>query len=303
MFSDIALESVRALLLALLVGKLLIVGRQARLAEIRGWVSIIGGFSLLLFGCLIDITDNFDSLNRFVVIGDTEVQAALEKLVGYLGGTALLALGFWYWMPKVLALRQAEEALRRANESLEQQVHNRTAELHRANHELQHQAATDFLTGIVNRRAFMARGHELLRHRRPQSDTALLVLDLDHFKSVNDTHGHAIGDRALQAFARHCAGQLRADDLLARLGGEEFAVLLPEVDLATAIEVAERIRLSLRQLSILAGEGQVQLSVSIGLAMAGKTKDLDVLLREADQALYRAKAAGRDRVQASAAGR
>jgi diguanylate cyclase (GGDEF)-like protein len=157
-------------------------------------------------------------------------------------------------------------------------------------------ANSDPLTGIGNRRAFMERAAALLDQcRREQRPAALLLCDLDYFKRLNDTHGHAMGDTALVAFAGVLAGGIRAQDVCGRIGGEEFACLLPDADQKAVAEVAERIRCQCGELSI--GVPQ-RLSVSIGVASTVQAgHDLAHLLAQADEALYRAKAGGRDRVE------
>ena len=164
--------------------------------------------------------------------------------------------------------------------------------------ELKFKAAAfcDPLTGIGNRRAFMANGERLLadsnRHKEP---AALLLCDLDHFKRLNDSFGHPMGDQALIAFSRILAENLRKQDVFGRIGGEEFACLLKEAGEQEAVQVAERIRLSFSQLSMLEPG---MLSVSIGVVTTRESGyDLFGLLSQADEALYGAKDRGRNRVQ------
>jgi diguanylate cyclase (GGDEF)-like protein len=168
---------------------------------------------------------------------------------------------------------------------------------------LQHrdQALSDPLTGVPNRRAFEAEANRiLLRAARDRSTTALILLDLDHFKSINDTWGHAVGDRALQSFAATVAAQLRGGDVLGRLGGEEFAVALAGNRMDQAAVLAERIRRAVSGKPILAAETSINLTVSIGVAAVRGAATLDSLLAHADAALYRAKATGRNRVELAA---
>ena len=163
---------------------------------------------------------------------------------------------------------------------------------------LEELANTDALTGVLNRRQFMALGEaelvRALRHRRPMG---LLVLDLDHFKRINDTWGHETGDQALVAVAGAIAHELRAVDAFARMGGEEFAVLLPETPPVEVHRVAERLRATVAALHWHPTEAGARLTLSIGTASleAGDTTVADVL-RRADKALYEAKHAGRNRV-------
>ena len=159
-------------------------------------------------------------------------------------------------------------------------------------------AATDDLTGLFNRRYLEgALERELARADRGSSSLALVLLDIDHFKSFNDTYGHAIGDLVLKKVATTLQRCLRQADVLARFGGEEFVVLLPQVDERGAMESAERIRAALESSGIHPGGPRKRVTVSIGLAMFPCHADsADTLLRAADEALYRAKDAGRNRV-------
>jgi diguanylate cyclase (GGDEF)-like protein len=168
-----------------------------------------------------------------------------------------------------------------------------------ARDDLARQAATDPLTGIANRRHFAEEAGRIIatahRHGRP---CALLEMDLDGLKAVNDTHGHAVGDELLLAFVRTCRGKLREGDLLGRLGGDEFAVLLPETTIDHAESIAQRVRAAFQQVTVRAGGDGVQPSVSVGVAAVGGAArvTLEDLLKDADGALYEAKRAGRNRV-------
>ncbi|WP_350615509.1 GGDEF domain-containing protein [Pseudomonas sp. HY7a-MNA-CIBAN-0227] len=157
-------------------------------------------------------------------------------------------------------------------------------------------AFSDVLTGIGNRRAFMLYGEQLLTNSQQRATSvALLLCDLDHFKRLNDSFGHPMGDQALIAFSRVTQSALRKNDLFARIGGEEFACLLADTDKQGAIHVAERIRQEFANLDLLAPGF---LSVSIGVVTTTPVcYDLSRLLSQADQALYRAKDRGRNRVQ------
>ncbi len=155
---------------------------------------------------------------------------------------------------------------------------------------LEHQAGTDSLTEIANRRVFHDRlAAELARARRYERQLAIAIFDLDHFKQINDSQGHGAGDRVLQRFARLLSGHARQGELVARLGGEEFAWLMPETDDEGAYVAAERLRLMTER-------GFSTLTVSAGISSAGEADDLDALMRHADRALYRAKQTGRNRV-------
>lgn len=163
----------------------------------------------------------------------------------------------------------------------------------------------DGLTGLLNRRAIEeALNAQMQRSRRSGEVFTLMMLDLDHFKAVNDRHGHAMGDHALKHAAALLGGGLRDVDLLGRYGGEEFLFLLPGLHLAQAQSVAERLREQLAAKPLEHAGMRVALSVSIGVAeSAGSESDAQSVLARADAALYRAKAAGRNRVVADDAAR
>jgi serine phosphatase RsbU (regulator of sigma subunit) len=137
MLSDVVLETARAIVMAVIFGFMIVVGHRQNLYDQRGYAFIVGGFGLLLFGAVLDITDNYDSLDRYVVIGDTHVEAFLEKVVGYLLGFVLLFVGFWYWLPLVGAIRRAEQRLQDYSKDLEAEVAKRTEDLQRTNAQLQ----------------------------------------------------------------------------------------------------------------------------------------------------------------------
>lgn len=158
-------------------------------------------------------------------------------------------------------------------------------------------AATDSLTEALTRRAFKQEADQLislaLRH---QHDISCIVLDVDHFKSVNDTHGHAAGDEVLKNVAATCKGALRAGDLLGRLGGEEFAILLPHVDREGALAVAEKVRALIAAQTVDTGEQRLSVTASFGVsALSIIGKDIETLLAQADAAMYKAKHTGRNR--------
>jgi diguanylate cyclase (GGDEF)-like protein len=196
-------------------------------------------------------------------------------------------------------LLEREQELARSNEALEARVAERTAALERANEELAALAHQDGLTGLRNRRAADERlAHELARHRRLRRPLGVLLADIDHFKSINDRHGHAVGDAVLRAVAQRLAASLRETDLAARFGGEEFLVLLPETDRAGLARVAEKLRAAVEALNL---EQVGTVTTSLGGAVAEDgAGDAALLLERADQALYGAKAAGRNRVVVSA---
>jgi diguanylate cyclase (GGDEF)-like protein len=167
--------------------------------------------------------------------------------------------------------------------------------------ELRHRTAAmvDPLTGIANRRSFMQDAAQLAkRHSTNPRPTAVLLIDLDHFKSINDRFGHALGDRALEIFADAARQSMRSSDLLGRLGGEEFAAVLSDTSRDKAVAVAERIRESFAKVAQDVDGRPVCATVSIGLVHCQEAAlDVPELLAQADQALYFAKERGRNRVE------
>ncbi|NTV65645.1 MAG: diguanylate cyclase [Oscillochloris sp.] len=166
-----------------------------------------------------------------------------------------------------------------------------------AEEELERLARIDPLSGLYNRRHFFAEAEPLFSRSR-QSPYALtaMMLDIDHFKRINDTYGHQVGDHVIQEVAQHLQRQLRAIDLLARYGGEEFVVLLPRTFIADSSQIVERIIRTIRTTQIQVEKQSITITMSAGIAhLSDGSQSLDELLNHADQALYQAKQAGRDR--------
>ena len=162
-------------------------------------------------------------------------------------------------------------------------------------------ARTDELTGLNNLRAFKEQADTMLAYtRRHGLPLCALMLDIDHFKQINDSHGHAVGDRVLQAVATQLKTTLREADLCGRLGGEEFGVLLAGADLNEARQIAEKLRMAIQAIALPVNDTTLHVTISVGVAEAAATcPDTTILLAQADAAMYRAKSNGRNQVHSS----
>jgi len=169
--------------------------------------------------------------------------------------------------------------------------------------ELRLMASTDPLTGLLNRRRFLEQAEsDFQRSQRYQHELAVVMLDIDHFKAINDSHGHFAGDQVLVAMSRATENLLRNTDNLGRWGGEEFVILMPETPLAGAAILAERLRVELARLAVDTTGGALRFTVSAGVAARGGCDaGITDILQRADSALYAAKHDGRNRIQVLAA--
>jgi diguanylate cyclase (GGDEF)-like protein len=184
----------------------------------------------------------------------------------------------------------------RALEYFAQQCAMAVAESRRLQAALE-EAVTDELTGLVNRRGLLERAPTMVEHaRRTSSQLAALFVDIDNFKDINDSFGHAFGDEVIAAVASAVSRRLRRDDLVARFGGEEFVALLPDTPVEEAVALAEEVRRIVASSELVAMHPPLRVRVSVGVAALGPGQDTRKLLASADSALYRAKRTGRDRV-------
>jgi len=184
------------------------------------------------------------------------------------------------------------------NQTLEKKIQARTRELSRANEKLSELASTDGLTGVLNHRAFMDKAKSAFElARRYQRPISMLMIDVDHFKRVNDTFGHQAGDLVLVRLCELINKSLRGPDMVGRVGGEEFAVILPETGVEQTVQITERLLKSVRdEVLEVKPETAVNVTVSIGVATVPPlAPDLDAVMMAADRALYQAKSMGRDR--------
>jgi len=187
------------------------------------------------------------------------------------------------------------KVIERFYNNLEQLVEERTAELKQANETITHLAATDELTDLNNRRFFNGcLAAAISAARRHTYHLSMIMIDLDHFNVVNDTYGHSAGDLVLKTFADLLREMVRAEDVAARWGGEEFIILLPHTASDAAAALAERIRAAFEQQSD--STSTILLSASFGVVQLQESDDVDSFIRRADAALYRAKREGRNRV-------
>ena len=181
-------------------------------------------------------------------------------------------------------------------------VKDEISERKKLEEELRHLATIDPLTGLLNRRSFFALAEqEISRLRRHPGSLAVAMLDVDHFKTINDRYGHQAGDEVLRVLAEACGASLRDRDIMGRLGGEEFACILPDTSPEQALLAAERLRAAVLQRKIPVGEGhEVAITISVGVASFHETdSSIDAVLHRADQALYRAKMDGRNCIRSS----
>jgi len=195
--------------------------------------------------------------------------------------------------PELLSRVRTHLELKHTRDQLKEALHQQcklTAELNRL-------ATTDPLTQVWNRRHLLTLGQqELNRAKRYHRDLSVLMVDIDHFKKINDTYGHAIGDKVLITLTQTLAKSMRSTDHFGRFGGEEFLVFLPESDSKAAANVAERIRETVATMMISIPETDLTLTVSIGVATHNDDSTIEMLIKQADDALYHAKNQGRNQV-------
>ena len=171
-------------------------------------------------------------------------------------------------------------------------------DLKRTKEKLMRMAITDELTGLVNRRYFMGRLlHEYERTKRYESVFTVLMIDLDYFKKINDTYGHQTGDTVLRAVSDAMKQSLRLPDIIGRIGGEEFAIILPETDISAALIIGDRLRKRVEALDMPQKNCNIKITISIGASQSSKDDmSIDDVLQRSDAALYRAKENGRNRI-------
>ncbi|MEY5097428.1 MAG: hypothetical protein RJA36_147 [Pseudomonadota bacterium] len=266
-------------------------GRQRR--ELLEWALLAAGGGLLCAGVLSvliasSVTGPIARISRTVArLAGGDLSARAEP--GRAGALEPLARG----------INEMAASLSGHQDELRRRVDEATEELRRQKEAAEHAARIDPLTGLFNRRAFTeAAEFEIRQAQRYDQPLALIVIDLDHFKAINDNLGHATGDAVLQAFARLIAQGVREVDLTARLGGEEFVLLLPSTGAAAAAQVAQRLCEAVAASPLPVEGRRLSYTASFGVAeLDARQPRLDVLLERADAALYLAKRRGRNRVE------
>lgn len=221
----------------------------------------------------------------------------IQELLLTLFGVVLLSLPLAYFFARNPA--RLKEQVDKFNETLEQKIDARTKELHRSNRRLEKLATLDFLTQIPNRRYFFTMGKKLFHSaQRNKILISMIVLDIDYFKKINDEHGHKVGDQVLISIASTLKNMVRKEDILARVGGEEFAVILDNACLSEAIHIADKIRASIEEAAFSQEGVQIHLTASLGVTQFSKAdEDLMTVYDRADKALYEAKDFGRNCVK------
>jgi diguanylate cyclase (GGDEF)-like protein len=215
------------------------------------------------------VSVSFDATPDLEIHDRAERTLALSHTSMWAIGVALLALGSWRWRQLLLKLEQS--------------------------------ALSDPLTGLFNRRELMGRlESEAAATKRYGTGLFLIMLDIDHFKHVNDTYGHQAGDDVLKALAHIMRNTVRINDLLARYGGEEFVIVCPHTGMEEATEIAERVRRSVEQTPLATRAGEIRITISAGVAGYQQGQPVETLIKDADQAMYDAKNSGRNRVCAYA---
>jgi diguanylate cyclase (GGDEF)-like protein len=222
----------------------------------------------------------------------------------------LIGLFFLLMLPVVIgaattarlaSLQRRQFALLKKTEKINSDLQSEIQQRLKLETDLKALAATDSLTGLYNRREYeMIFRHEIERTRRMGAQLSVCILDLDHFKQVNDTYGHGIGDDVLRRTADLCRSNVRSMDVLGRLGGEEFIILLPETGIEQAVMVGHRLRKALEGAAIDTGTSIIHITATMGItALLPGDEDINPIIQRADKALYQGKAAGRNRVEVS----
>jgi len=266
----------------------------AMLDQGRGTLLVVYPMSMLFglfqlrtwafFRCACLAFFGFLAINLHEIHAGTTRDPGLAVLQVCVLGLVLAWLNLFAWY-----MQQMRQRMRKRRFAL--QAHQET--LRGMMRQLEHMVATDELTGLYNRRHFLRMAAQALEGLTPLRQHGLALIDLDHFKSINDRFGHAAGDRVLQAFASVASACLRDGDMIARYGGEEFVLLIPDTDAESFLACCERLRVAFSECEPV-NVKVPNLSLSVGMTLVTMHDDLDEALHRADQALYQAKRSGRN---------
>jgi len=262
-------------------------------------------FTVVMISMMIVTAYSFIFGGRTFVIDTTTAVSYMPVWVTYLLTVILavvtsisaISMSNHHLAAALMKSRKSQGDLEYLNKDLEQQVSLRTSELEGAKIRAELQARTDVLTGLNNRRAFFEYAEVMdAQSRRYNHTYVIAMIDIDHFKQVNDTWGHEAGDDALVVVGNAIFKILRETDIIGRIGGEEFAVIMSETDLDEGVMLAERLRKSIEEMVIETAKGDINLTVSIGVAACDdQNLSLESVMASSDAALYSAKNAGRNR--------
>ena len=237
---------------------------------------------------LFDLNLSVDILSR--IINQASLYRIIEK--------NLEQFNFELMILETIKIYDQERRLREYQAVLEDAVDKRTKDLKDINIRLHLLATTDSLTNIKNRRSFFDSSEPMIPYiRREKQELGILMIDIDKFKNINDTYGHAMGDKALLLVSNTLNSIVRKSDILGRIGGEEFAVSLPNTTLEGTKLVAEKMRKNIEELNFIDEDNHIPLRISIGIAMLNNNdSNLEDILHRADNSLYKAKQSGRNKV-------
>ncbi|MCK9382039.1 MAG: diguanylate cyclase [Sulfuritalea sp.] len=236
----------------------------------------------------------------FHVSTDTNGLVTLASMIGLAGYLSLIGIEFFAYIRQLHSVQETLDQQRKTLEGANAILHDQIGKIHDLQEKLREQANRDSLTGLFNRRYLEGTlERELARCRREGAPLTMVLLDIDHFKLVNDTYGHQAGDEVLRVFGRLLLEHARIEDIVCRYGGEEFLLVLPKMPLDIALERAAQLLQIFRETIVSHGDLRIRIRASIGIATTPEHSDsVDGLIRCADQALYQAKRRGRDLVLA-----
>lgn len=261
---------------------------------VKGLYLFIFSFCIILFAGWRYCSDEmalFIDLNKY----NASTVAWASALVDYVI-ICIAIISAFYFFRKALLVSVNE--LKRSNKTLKNEIKIKINELEKEKLRAENLARKDFLTGLNNRRAFFEFGEHINEQaKRYKKEYSIIMIDIDYFKKINDNFGHKIGDIALQGVANSISEIARASDICARIGGEEFAIILPQTNLKNVISLAKRLKNEISNICIKTEDGDVSFTASFGIASFNKTsKTVESVLSHADKALYQAKDDGRNQI-------